>query len=45
MDHGLMMGMLIGGVLLSAPPIALGIYLWVLYFRQYRIHREGQAER
>jgi hypothetical protein len=40
MDHGLMMGMLIGGIVLSAFPIALGVAIGV---RAYRYYREWRA--
>lgn len=36
MDHGLMVGMFVGGILLSAFPIALGVWLFVLGIRAYR---------
>jgi hypothetical protein len=44
MDHGLMMGMLIGGLLLSAVPLALGTALCVAGIRIYREEREREME-
>lgn len=41
MDHGLMTGMMIGGILLSAIPIALGVALGVAGLRLYREQREA----
>lgn len=42
MDHGLMLGMLVGGILLSAFPIALGVAIGVKAYRYYRGWREVQ---
>lgn len=42
MDHGLMVGMYIGGVLLSAPPIALWVALFVWGIRAYRAERTAE---
>jgi hypothetical protein len=36
MDHRLMMGMFIGGVVMMAPPVLLGIGLGVYLLRQHR---------
>lgn len=33
MDHGLMSGMLVAGIVLSAPPILLGVIVGVLALR------------
>lgn len=45
MDHGLMTGMFIAGILLSAFPIALGVAIGVRALRYYREWRasEGSA--
>ena len=39
-DHGLMIGMLVAGVLLSAFPIALFVALGVAALREYRATRD-----
>jgi hypothetical protein len=47
MDHGLMVGMLIGGILMSVFPIALFIVMFVVGFRLYRAEQSaerGEAE-
>lgn len=48
MDHGLMYGMLIAGIVLSAPPLLLGVVIGVLALRNRRAGREalppGQAD-
>lgn len=36
MDHTLMMGMFVGGVVMMAPPVALGIGVAVYVLRQRR---------
>jgi hypothetical protein len=41
MDHGLMTGMLVAGVVLSAFPIALGLAIGI---RAYRYYREWRSE-
>lgn len=41
MDHGLMTGMLIGGIVLSVFPIAVGVAIGV---RAYRYYREWRTE-
>lgn len=45
MDHGLMNGMLVAGVLLSAIPISLGIAVGVQVLRRYRASRAGADRR
>jgi hypothetical protein len=42
MDHGLMVGMFVGGVLLSALPIGLSIALCVAGYRAYRAEQEAE---
>jgi hypothetical protein len=44
MDHGLMLGMLIAGIVLSAFPIALGVAIGVLALKHYRAARRPGAE-
>ena len=43
MDHGLMTGMLIAGILMSIFPITLGIALWMVAVRLYRAERRGDG--
>lgn len=45
MNDGLMYGMLIGGILLSAVPITLGIAVGVLALRHYREFRAAESDR
>ena len=45
MDHGLMNGMLVAGVLLSAIPISLGIAVGVRVLRWHRASRAGEDRR
>jgi hypothetical protein len=42
MNHGVMIGMLWAGVLLSAIPVALGVGIGIYALRQYR---KGRAPR
>ncbi len=43
MDHGLMTGMLVAGVVLSAFPIALGVAIGVRAYRYYRDWRKAEG--
>jgi hypothetical protein len=36
MDHGVMVGMFIGGVVMMAPPVLLGVGIGVYVYRQWR---------
>jgi hypothetical protein len=45
MDHGLMYGMLIAGIVLSAPPILLGVVVGVLALRHRRAGRPAARPR
>lgn len=41
MDHGLMQGMLLGGVLLSSVPVLLGIGIGIYVLRRFRTDRSS----
>ena len=43
MDHGLMTGMLVAGVVLSAFPIALGVAIGIRAYRYYRDWRNEEG--
>lgn len=43
MDHRLMMGMFIGGVVMMAPPVLLGIAVAVHVYRQWRADTAAAA--
>jgi hypothetical protein len=45
MDHGLMTGMLLGGILLSVIPLIVGVALGVLAVRHYREERRAEGSR
>lgn len=44
MDHGLMTGMLVAGVVLSAFPIALGVAIGIRAYRYYREWRSAETD-
>lgn len=44
MDHTLMMGMFVGGVVMMAPPVILGIGVAVYVLRQHRAARVESVE-
>jgi hypothetical protein len=45
MDHGLMTGMLVAGIALSAFPIALGVAIAVKAYRYYRDWKAAEGSR
>jgi hypothetical protein len=43
MDHGLMLGMFLGGVVMMTPPVLLGIGVGVYVWRQRRAAQRADA--
>jgi hypothetical protein len=44
MDHQLMMGMFIGGVVMMAPPVLLGIGVAIYAYRRWREDANGSTD-